>query len=79
MKTVTIGEFKANLSTLTDKILKGEEVVVTRGRTKKKILRVLAFNEEAKPKKRKLGPLEGKGSFKIHDGFEMSAEELLGE
>lgn len=77
MKTVTIGEFKANLSLYIEKIQKGEELVVTHGRKRKKILRVLPFHE-VKPRRRKLGPLEGKGSFKIHKDFEMSAQEIFG-
>ncbi len=77
MKTVTIGEFKTNLSALVLKVQQGEELVVTHGRKKKKILRVLAFREE-KPKKRKLGLLEGKVKAVFHDDWEMSEEELLG-
>ncbi len=77
MKTATIGEFKANLSSYIEKIQKGEELVVTQGRKRKKILRVLPFLE-AKPKKRKLGLLEGKVSVKFHDDWKMSDEELLG-
>jgi antitoxin (DNA-binding transcriptional repressor) of toxin-antitoxin stability system len=76
MKTVTIGEFKANLSSYAEKIQKGEELVVTHGRKKKKIFRVLPFREE-KPKKRKLGILNGKVKAIFHDDFKMTDEEFL--
>ncbi len=76
MKTVTIGEFKANLSLYAEKIQKGEELVVTHGRKKKKIFRVLPFREE-KPKKRKLGILNGKVKVIFHDDFKMTDEEFL--
>ena len=76
MKTVTIGEFKANLSLYAEKIQKGEELVVTHGRKKKKIFRVLPFREE-KPKKRKLGILNKKVKVIFHDDFKMSDEEFL--
>ena len=77
MKTVTIGEFKANLSSYAEKIQNGEEIVVTHGRKKKKIFRVLPFRED-KPKKRKLGILEGKVKVVFHDDWQVSDEELLG-
>ncbi len=77
MKTVTIGEFKANLSSYAEKIQKGEELVVTHGRKRKKIFRVLPFQED-KPKKRKLGILNGKVKVKFAKDFKMSTEEFLG-
>ncbi len=76
MKTVSIGEFKTNLSQLIQRILKGEEFVVTHGRKKTKIFKVLPF-EEQKPQKRKLGSLEGKVKVTFHDDWEMSDEEFL--
>ena len=57
-------------------ILKGEEYVVSYGRKRKKIFKVVPYQEE-KPKKRKLGILDGKVTIKFHDDWEMSDEELL--
>ena len=76
MKTITVGEFKSNLAQIIEQILKGEEFVVSYGRKKKKIFKVVPYQEE-KPKKRKLGLLEGKVTIKIHDDWEMSDEEFL--
>lgn len=76
MKTITVGEFKSNLAQIIEKILKGEEYVVSYGRKKKKIFRVIPYLEEKK-KKRKLGILEGKVKIKFHGDWEMSDEELL--
>lgn len=77
MKTVTIGEFKTNLSSYAEMIQKGEELVVTHGRKKKKIFRVLPFTE-VKPKKRKLGMLNGKVKVKFSKDFKITTEEFLG-
>jgi antitoxin (DNA-binding transcriptional repressor) of toxin-antitoxin stability system len=76
MKTVSIGDFKTNLSEIAQKVLKGEEFIVTHGRKKTKMFKVVPFTE--KSKKRKLGILEGKATVKFHDDWEMSDEELLG-
>jgi antitoxin (DNA-binding transcriptional repressor) of toxin-antitoxin stability system len=76
MKTITVGEFKSNLAQIIEKILKGEEYVVSYGRKRKKIFKVVPYQEE-KPKKRKLGLLEGKITIKFHDDWEMSDEEFL--
>ncbi|HMI68268.1 MAG TPA: hypothetical protein VK517_19640 [Cyclobacteriaceae bacterium] len=76
MKTITVGEFKSNLAQIIEKILKGEEYVVSYGRKRKKIFKVVPYQEE-KPKKRKLGLLEGKMTIKFHDDWEMSDEEFL--
>lgn len=58
-----------------EEIQKGEELVVTHGRKRKKIFRVLPFQE--KPKKRKLGILKGKVKVIFHDDFKMTDEEFL--
>ena len=76
MKTITVGEFKSNLAQIIEKILKGEEYVVSYGRKRKKIFKVVPYQEE-KPKKRKLGLLEGKMTIKFHDDWEMSDQEFL--
>ena len=79
MKTISVGEFKSKFSQILDWIRKGEEVVVSYGRKKEEVAVLVDIRKFRKPRRRKLGPLEGKGSFKIHDDFEMSSNELLGE
>lgn len=76
MKIITVGEFKSNLAQIIEKILKGEEYVVSYGRKKKKIFKVIPYNE-SKPK-RKLGILEGKATVKISKDWKMTGEEFLG-
>lgn len=79
MKTISVGEFKSKFSQILDWIRKGEDVVVSYGRKKEEVAVLVDIKKFKKPKSRKLGRLEGKGTFKIHDDFEMSANELLGK
>jgi antitoxin (DNA-binding transcriptional repressor) of toxin-antitoxin stability system len=75
MKTVTISKFRSNLSYFSDLIQEGEEIVVTYGRKRKKIFRVLPFLE-AKPQKRKLGALNGAVRVKFSKDFKMTAIDI---
>lgn len=59
-----------------ERILKGEEFIVSYGRKKNKIFKVSPIKEE-KPFKRKLGVLEGKATATFSEDWEMSEEELL--
>ncbi len=76
MKTITVAEFKTNLSQIIQKILKGEEYIISYGRKKKQIFKVTPIQIE-KPFKRKLGTLQGKASVIFHDDWEVSDEDLL--
>jgi prevent-host-death family protein len=63
MTTVSVHEAKTHLSRLIDKVLGGEEVVISRNREP-----VVRLVREAPPKKK---PLLGafKGQFKLDDSF----------
>jgi antitoxin (DNA-binding transcriptional repressor) of toxin-antitoxin stability system len=76
MKVITVGEFKTNLSQIIEKILKGEEYIVSYGRKKRKIFKVVPYHEEKH--KRKLGVLEGKATVEFAKDWKMSTEEFLG-
>jgi hypothetical protein len=79
MKTISGGEFKSKFSRILKWIRKGESVTVSYGMKKQEVAVLVDIKNYGEPKKRKLGTLEGKGNFKIHKDFEMSAEEFLGE
>ena len=76
MKVITVGEFKAKLSQIIERILKGEEYVIAYGRKEKKIFKVVPYKEE-KPK-RKLGSLVGKATATFSKDWKMTTEEFLG-
>ncbi len=77
MKVITVGEFKSRMSFFIERILKGEEFIVSYGRKKSKIFKVSPIKEE-KSFKRKLGTLEGKATVTFRDDWKMTTEEFLG-
>lgn len=60
-------------------IKNGEEVVISYGRKKKEVAVIIDINKFRKPKKRKLGILQGKATAKFKGDFKISTEEFLGE
>lgn len=76
MKTMTVGEFKARFSEVLEAVKKGEEIAVSYGKSHKPIGVFKPF--ETSLKKRKLGILKGKASFKVGKDFKITDEELLG-
>jgi antitoxin (DNA-binding transcriptional repressor) of toxin-antitoxin stability system len=76
MNLLTVGEFKAKFSDVVKMILAGKQVGVSYGK-KKEPIAILVPYKKYKTKKRKLGILEGKASFKFKKGFKMTDEEFL--
>ena len=78
MMQLSVGEFKSKFSEVLEKVLKGESIGITYGKSKKKVAAMVPYNKHIPSKKIKLGILEGKASFKIKKGFKMTEEEFLG-
>lgn len=79
MKTMTVGEVKTHFSEVLKFVEAGEKIAITYGR--KKEIKALLVPNEGKPenkKKRKLGILEGKASFKFIGGHNTTEEEFFG-
>jgi len=77
MKTVNIGQAKADLSRLVEEAAKGGEIIITKaGRPRARLVRCESAPSEAPRKKRKLG--WAKRVFVVSDDFDapMSDEEL---
>ena len=78
MTTHTIGEFKARFSDILEEVRRGAVVGVRYGRGKHPVA-VLVPPDKAPPADvRRLGPLEGRASFRLKRGFKMTDAELLG-
>ncbi|HLF35365.1 MAG TPA: type II toxin-antitoxin system prevent-host-death family antitoxin [Cyclobacteriaceae bacterium] len=77
MKTMSVGELKANFSEVLKRVLSGEEIVISYGRKKEIVARIVPKNA-GKKLKRKIGILESKGSVKFNNDFKMTEEEFLG-
>jgi len=77
MKTMPVGELKAQFSEVLEKVQKGESFGILYGRKKKPIAMIVPYQEQEKKKERKLGLLEGKATATFAEDFSMTEEELL--
>lgn len=60
MRKATIFEAKTNLSELIKRAREGEEVIITSGRERKPVARIVAL--DPKPERRRIGFMKGEGS-----------------
>lgn len=77
METMSVGEFKAKFSEVLKKVLAGEEIGISYGKSKEIVARLVP-RSTLKKQKRKIGIWEGKGSIHFGTGFKMTEEEFLG-
>lgn len=77
MQQLTVGQFKSKFSQVLEKVLKGESVGITYGKSKKKVAAIIPYQKYMSDKKITLGSLKGKASVKIRDNFKMNDEEFL--
>lgn len=77
MKSLPVGELKANFSEVLEEVQNGETIEIVYGKKKKPVARIVPIVNTAKEKKRKFGILEGKASVVFADDFKMTDEELI--
>jgi len=77
MKIMQVGELKAKFSKVLEDVQQGEEVVISRGRKKEHIAVIVPFSEYKEKNRVRLGSLEGKASYKVKKGYEMTLEEMI--
>lgn len=77
MKTLGVGELKADFSAVLDEVRHGHSVAIGYGKQKKRLAVIVPYEEYTKKARRKLGVLENRASCNIHDDFQMSDEEFL--
>ena len=78
MKTLPVGELKAQFSEVLEKVKNGETYGITYGKKKKPVAMIVPYTEPEKKKERKLGILDGKCSIRFAEDFKMTEEELAG-
>ncbi len=77
MNSISVGELKARFSEVLERVRKGEEIVISFGKKRKRVAVLLPYDKYMPKQKRKLGLLRDRGSFVIHEDFKMSDEEML--
>lgn len=75
MKTMTVGQFKAEFSDVLARVAKGQAVAVAYGRKHKPVAMMVPYEGESKA--RKLGLLEGRASYRWINNSRITDEELL--
>ena len=78
MKTMPVGELKTHFSEVIEAVKKGEQIVISYGKKKKKIAVIVPFSQYAKENAIKLGLLKNKANCQFAADFEMTTEELAG-
>ena len=74
---MSVGDFKANFSEALKKVLAGEVIEISYGKSKEIVARLVPKENKKKPK-RKIGILEGKGKVIFSEDFKMTEKEFLG-
>lgn len=77
MKSLPVGEFKAQFSEVLEMVKQGETIEIVYGKKKTPVARIVPINGSKSKKKRKIGILDGKMKIKFADNFKMTDEELL--
>lgn len=77
MKTLPVGEIKAQFSEVLEKVRQGESFGILYGKKKRPVAMIVPYVEAGKKAERQLGILDGKTEFKFADDFKISEEEFL--
>lgn len=76
MIQMTVGDFKAQFSSVLDKVLAGEEIQILYGRSKKAVAQITKIEEKPK-KKRRIPGLYKDCSYWEDEDFEFTPENLF--
>ncbi|MDR2214584.1 MAG: type II toxin-antitoxin system Phd/YefM family antitoxin [Nevskiaceae bacterium] len=78
MKTMTVGEFKAQFSTVLDQMIKnGKPIAISYGKKKEKIAALVPYGQIAPKAARVLEPMKGRARCIIREDFSMTDDQFL--
>ena len=77
MKTIQIGELKTHFSEILNEVRNGDEIIISYGRKKEKIAKIIPFKNNQNKNPRKLGVFKDKVKYKINNDFEITEEDFL--
>ena len=78
MKSLSVGEFKAQFAEVLEMVQQGESVGVLYGKSRKPVAKLVPMSSSKSKKKRKIGILDGKVNIRFAKNFKMTEEEFLG-
>ena len=77
VKTMQVGQFKAQFSEVLEQVKGGEEVVISYGRKRENLAVLIPYSAYKKRNRIRLGILQGSAYVSFAKDFEMSDEELV--
>jgi prevent-host-death family protein len=77
MQSINVGELKARFSEVLEQVGKGEEIIISYGKKRKKVAVLLPYDHYTSKQERKLGILKDRGVCVIHKDFKLTDEEML--
>lgn len=77
MKSLSVGELKAQFSDVLEKVQQGESFGILYGKDKKLVAEINPPKKQKKKGKRKIGILDGKMNVVFADNFKMTEEEFI--
>lgn len=78
MKTLPVGELKAQFSEVLEKVKNGERFGIVYGKKKKPIAMIVPFQSGEVKKERTIGILDGKYQVNFSSDYKMTEEEFAG-
>jgi prevent-host-death family protein len=77
MKSLTVGEFKARFSAILKEVQAGHPIAITYGKKRATLAVLLSYDQYMQSTQRKLGVLQDKASYHVHDDFKIADEDFL--
>jgi len=77
MKSIAVGEFKAQFSSIIKELQEGHPIAITYGKKRTKLAVLVPYDQYVKSAQRQIGVLQGKASYAIHDDFKITDETFL--
>jgi antitoxin (DNA-binding transcriptional repressor) of toxin-antitoxin stability system len=78
MKTLPVGELKAQFSEVLEKVTHGESFGILYGKKKKPVAMVVPYRENTGRKARIIGIMDGKARIRFSKDFKITEEEFAG-
>ena len=76
MKSIAVGEFKAQFSSVIKELQEGHPIAITYGKKRTKLAVLVPYDQYVKSAQRQIGVLQGK-AYDMHDDFKMTDEAFL--
>lgn len=78
MKTLPVGEIKAQFSEVLEQVLLGETFGIVYGKKKRPVAMIVPYVDPEEKAPRKIGILDGKSAIVFAEDFKMTEDELMG-